>query len=63
MPWNLAEIGDILTFAPCFEAAQLVYLLLKLGWLDAPKQGSGKAISLEAHIHFHADKAVGLESA
>merc|ERR1712023_501504 len=49
VPWNVAEIGDIWTFAPCFEAAQLVNLLLRLGWLDDVRQGSGKAISLEAH--------------
>ena len=49
VPWNVAEIGDIWTFAPCFEAAQLVNLLLKLGWLDDARPGSGKAISLEAH--------------
>ena len=49
VPWNVAEIGDILTFAPCFEATQLVNLLLRLGWLDDPRHGSGKAISLETH--------------
>ena len=49
VPWNVAEIGRIWTFAPCFEAAQLVNLLLRLGWLDDVRQGSGKAISLEAH--------------
>ena len=48
-PWNVAEIGDILTFAFGFETAQLVNLLLRLGWLDDLKQSSGKAISLEAH--------------
>ena len=49
VPWNAAEIGDILTFAPCFEATQLVNLLLRLGWLDDPRHGSGKAISFETH--------------
>ena len=48
-PWNVAEIGDILTFAFCFETAQLVNLLLRLGWLDDLKQSSGKAIRLSAH--------------
>ena len=49
IPWNAAEIDDILTFAPLFEATKLVYLLLKLGRLDAFKQGSGKTICLQAH--------------
>ena len=48
-PWNVAEIGDILTFAFGFETAQLINLLLRLGWLDDLKQGSGKALNLSAH--------------
>ena len=48
-PWNAVETSNFLTFAPCFEAAQLVNLLLRLGWFDDLRQGSGKAISLEAH--------------
>ena len=48
-PWNVAEIGDILTFAPGFEASQLLNLLLRLGWLDDLNQSSGKTVMLEAH--------------
>ena len=48
-PWKAAEICNFWTFAPCFEAAQLVNLLLRLGWLDDLSQEFGKAISLEAH--------------
>ena len=47
-PWNVAEIGDISISAPCFEAVQLVNLLLRLGWLEDRSQGTGKTIMLEA---------------
>ena len=48
-PWNVAEIGDISTFAPSFEASQLLNLLLRLGWLDDQSQSSGQTVRLEAH--------------
>ena len=47
-PWNVAEIGDIFISAPCFEAVQLVNLLLRLGWLEDRSRGTGKTIMLEA---------------
>ena len=64
-PWNVAEIGDISTFALCFEAVQLVNLLLRLGWLEDRSQGTGKTIMLEANksmFTLHADNAVDGQS-